>query len=143
MWMLIRRLDNRLEFAVAILALLVVLFIIFNIRGWILPDEITPESVPGDAGTKRVVTIYNRDTYDGITVKQNMERISQSGKHNNIQFIFVDALEDKTAAGRLPFSYDLDYTVYFLNEAGDVVWCINNSFSNTIIITALDIYLKS
>jgi hypothetical protein len=140
--MLVTRLNNRMEFVVALFALLVVLFVVFNIRDWILPDEITPDSIPGDQGIKRVVTIYNRDRYEGLTVKENMERISNSGKHPNMQFIFVDAVEDQTAHGRLPFSWDVDYTVYFLDESGDVVWYINNGFTNTVIIYALDNYLK-
>ena len=139
--MLVTRLNKRMDFVVALLALLVVLFIVLNIRDWIIPDEITPESIPGEAGMKRVVTIYNRDTYDGITVKQNMERISDSGKHTHVQFIFIDALEDKTAAGRLPFSYGVDYTVYFLDESGDVVWYINHQFSNTTIMMAMEKFL--
>lgn len=140
--MLVTRLNRRMETVVALVALLVVLFVIFNIRDWIIPNEITPESVPGDAGMKRVVTLYNRDTYDGVSVKQNMERISDSGKHTDIQFIFIDALEDKTAAGRLPFSYQVDYTVYFLDESGDVVWFINNNFSNTTIVMAMERFLS-
>lgn len=139
--MLVTKLNRRVEFVVALIALLVVLFVVFNIRDWIIPDEITPDSIPGEAGMKRVVTLYNRETYDGISVKQNMERISASGKHTNIQFIFIDALEDKTAAGRLPFSYEVDYSVYFLDEAGDVVWYINNGFSNTTIVMALEKFL--
>ncbi len=125
---MILKLNNRLEYAIAILALLVTLFIIFNITDWIVPNEINASSIPGNQGVKRVVTIYNPDTYDGSMIKNHMQKISDSGRYDSLQFIFVDAIQNNAASGRLKVSFDTDYIIYFLNEDGEFFWYINHAF---------------
>ena len=108
--------DNVKGFTKKVLIGLAVVAALFAVL--VLPELLrdkTPEKMPGDEGTYRVVTLYDSTFSDGRRIVEEMKDLATS--YEGVpSFVYVDTSEEDAETGNLRLMAGRSYTVYFLGK---------------------------
>jgi hypothetical protein len=113
--------DNVKGFTKKVLIGLAVVAALFAVL--VLPELLrdkTPEKMPGDEGTYRVVTLYDSTFSDGRRIVEEMKDLATS--YEGVpSFVYVDTSEEDAETGNLRLMAGRSYTVYFLGKNSEII----------------------